>query len=123
MTSSQQDRKSWLTQFGLPEGNETMCPKLDTIIKNELPRDTLEADRKLSRLQHLVLDAVEPLVLAYEDLMSEDDPDPERILQAIQLSLHILGNTSAQFSQECRTKALSRPNLNLKSLVEDEDFS
>ena len=70
-------------QFGFPEGYETMCPKLDTIIKNELPRDALEADRKLSRLQNFVLDAVRPLVSGYEDLISEDDPDPERILQAI----------------------------------------
>ena len=75
-------RKSWLMQFGLPKGNETMCPKLDTITKNELPRHALEVDRKLSRLQNFVLDAVGPLVSAYEDLILEDDPDPERILQS-----------------------------------------
>ena len=41
-------RKSWLAQVGLPVGDETKCPKLDSIIMNELPKDTLEADRKLS---------------------------------------------------------------------------
>ena len=53
----------------------------------------------------------------------EEDPDPDRIHQAIQLSLCILDNTSAQFSQEHRRKALSRLYPDLKSLVEEEDFT
>lgn len=55
-------RKAWLLEFGLAEGNETKCPKIDTIVKNELPKDALEADRKLSRLQNFVLDAAGPLI-------------------------------------------------------------
>ena len=82
-------------------------------------------DRKLSRLQNFVLDATGPLAAAYDELVGENEayPDPDRIQQAIQLSLRILGNASAQISQERRTKALSRLNPDLKSLVEDEDFS
>ena len=114
---------AWIAQFEVPQGEETRCPKLDTIIKNELPRDTLETDRKLSRLQNFLLDEVGPLAAAHDHLVSTDDPDPDRVQQAIQLALRILGNASAQFSQERRSKALARLNPDLKSLVEDEDFS
>ena len=41
-------RSAWMAQFGVPQGEETRCPKLDTIIRNELPRNALEADKKLS---------------------------------------------------------------------------
>ena len=64
-----------------------------------------------------------PLAAAHDDLVSTDDPDLDRIQQAIQLALCILGNASAQFSQERRSKALARLNPDLKSLVDDEDFS
>lgn len=46
-------RNFWIAQYGLPEGDEMRCPKLDSIIKNELPKEALDADRKLSRLQTL----------------------------------------------------------------------
>ena len=115
-------RKSWLLEFGLAEGNETKCPKMDTIVKNELSKDALEANRKLSRLQNFMLDTAGPLIDVYEN-MSGENPDPERVMQAIQVSLRILGNTSAHFSQERRVKAIGRLNTDLKSLIEDEDFS
>ena len=83
----------------------------------------MEADWKLLRLQNLALDAAGLLIAAYEELVSGEDSDPDKILPAIQVSLHILGNTSAQFSQERRTKALSRLSPDLNSLVEDKDFS
>ena len=93
-----------------------------TIIKNELPKDALEADRKLSRLQNFVLDAAGPLAAAYDALMSEEEPDPDKIVQHIRLSLQILRNTSTQFSHERRVKAISWLNPDLRLLVEDEDF-
>ena len=39
------------------------------------------------------------------------------------MALRILENTSAQFAQERRTRALGRLNPDLKSLIEDEVFS
>ena len=70
-----------------------------------------------------MLDAVGLLVSEYKELIMKEDPDPDWIQQAIQLSLRILGNTSAQFSQKRRRKALLCLNPHLKSLVEEEDFS
>ena len=116
-------RRAWRSKFGLPEGDETRCPKLDSIIKGELPKEALEADRKLSRFQNFVLDATGPLVAALEELSNSDAPDPSLVTAAVQQSLMFLGNTAAHLSQERRTKALARLNPDLKSLVDDEDFS
>ena len=41
----------------MSEGDETHCLKLDSILKNELPMDALEMDRKLSQLQNFILEA------------------------------------------------------------------
>lgn len=69
-----------------------------------------------------MLDVAGQLTAAYEELVTEDHPDVDRVQQVVQLALRILGNTSAQFSQERRMKAISRLNPDLKSLVEEEDF-
>ena len=57
-------RRNLLEKFGLPEGNEARCPKLDPIIKGELPKEAVDTDKILSRLQNLALDATGPLVHA-----------------------------------------------------------
>ena len=50
------------------------CPKLDVIIKNELPRDCLKADHKLSHSQNFVLDDTGPLATAYEEMVTQEEP-------------------------------------------------
>ena len=45
-------RRSWLDKFGLLLGDETCCPKMDSLIKGELGKEALEADRKLLLLQN-----------------------------------------------------------------------
>ena len=113
---------AWIAQFGVPQGEEIRCPKLDTIIRNELPKDALEADRKLSHLQNFLQDAVGLLAATHNDLVCMDNLDPDCIQQAIPLALHIQGNASAHLSQERRSEALARLNSDQKSLVEDEEF-
>ena len=116
-------RRTWMDRFSVPEGDETCCLKLDSILKNELPKDAIEFDRKLSCLQNFVLDAAGPLVEAMEELTVPERPDPEVVLWAIQQALVFIGNVLAHFTLKRRSKALSRLNPDLKSLVKDEDFS
>ena len=52
-----------------------VAPKMDNIIKGELGKEALEADRKLSRLQNFTLDAAAPLVAALEELTEKEEPD------------------------------------------------
>ena len=106
----------------MPAGDETRCPKRDSLIKGELGKEALEADRKLSRLQNFTLDAAGPLVAALEEFEKED-ANAETIAAAIQQSLLLLGNASTQFSVERRAKALAKLNPDLKSMADDKDFS
>uniref|UniRef100_A0A1X7UJ83 Uncharacterized protein n=1 Tax=Amphimedon queenslandica TaxID=400682 RepID=A0A1X7UJ83_AMPQE len=91
-------RRRWLEKFGLPAGDETQCPRMDSLIKGELGKEALEADRKLSHLQNFTLDAAGPLVAALEELSEKEDPNAEAVAAAIQQSLLLLGSTSTQFS-------------------------
>ena len=114
--------RTWVERFSVPERDETRCPKLDSIVKNELQKDVVELDRKLSHLQNFVLDAAAPLVAVMEELTVFEKPDPEVVLSAIQQLLMFLGNASTHFNLEQRSKALSWLNPDLKLLVDDEDF-
>ena len=116
-------RRNLLEKFGLPEGNEARCPKLDPIIKGELPKKAIDTDKKLSRLQNLALDATGPLVHALEELSMKDTPDADVVLQGIQEALVLLGNASCRISGEQRSRALTKLNPDLKSLAEEEDYS
>uniref|UniRef100_A0A1X7UTF8 Uncharacterized protein n=1 Tax=Amphimedon queenslandica TaxID=400682 RepID=A0A1X7UTF8_AMPQE len=51
---------------------------MDSLIKGELGKEALEADRKLSRLQNLTLDTAGPLVAALEELSEKEDPNAEQ---------------------------------------------
>ena len=116
-------RRNLLEKFGLPEGNEARCPKLDPIIKGELPKEAIDTDKKLSRLQNLALDATGPLVHALEELSTKDTPDADVVLQGIQEALVLLGNASCHISGERRSRALTKLNPDLKSMAEEEDYS
>ena len=83
-----------------------MCTKLDSIIKNELPKEALEVDKKLSWLQNFVLDTAATLLTAYDDLTSDKDKalDADRLQQAIQLKLRILGMLQHKFPSIARQR-------------------
>ena len=117
-------RKVWLAKFSAPAGDETRCPKLDSVIKGQLKKDVVESDRKLSRLQNFTLDAVGPFVAALEEATSEEGPpNMDLIVNSLQQGLVLLGNASSHFSHERRLKILQHLNPDLKSLAEDEDYS
>lgn len=117
-------RQSLLGRFGLPDGDEARCPKLDGIIKGELHKEALDVDRKLSKMQNFLLDASGPLVYALEELNTGENPSVESISLAVQHALVLLhvGNASCHVSVERRSKALTKLNPDLKSMAE-EDFS
>lgn len=117
-------RKVWLAKVGSPAGDETRCPKLDSVVKSQLKKDVVENDRKLSRLQNFTLDAAGPFVAALEEATTEDgSPNLDLIVNCLQQGLVLLGNASSHFSHERRLKILENLNPDLKSLAEDEDYS
>ena len=64
---------------------------MDSLIKGELGKEAVKADRKLSCLQNFTLGAVAPLVAALEELMEKEEPDPAAVTAAIQLGLAFWG--------------------------------
>ena len=54
-------RRRWRRTYGMPATDVTKCPKLDTTLRPQVPKDGKDGDRSLSRLQTLLLDARGPL--------------------------------------------------------------
>ena len=52
--------------YGFPNVEDTKCPKLDRVIKQNLTKDVKDADSNAARLQTLNLDAVAPMVFILE---------------------------------------------------------
>ena len=77
----------------------------------------------VSKLQNFSLDTTSPLVMALEEATRNDIHDMDLITNCIQQALLSLRNVSAHFSYEKRVKALSSLNPDLKTLVEDGDFT
>ena len=53
--------------YSFPNVEDTKCPKLDRVIKQNLTKDARDADSNAARLQTLNLDAVAPLVFILEE--------------------------------------------------------
>ena len=115
-------RKTWESKFRVPECDTTRCPKLDTIIEDVVKKAAIDEDKELSRLQNFFLDAVGPLVAAFEEL-GKEEPDANRTCAAVQQALLLLGNASTHLSHVRRTKILKRLNRDVQSLAKDADFS
>ena len=46
-------RRRWRKKFGMPTTDTTKCPKLDLMLRTQVPKDRRDADWSLSRLQNL----------------------------------------------------------------------
>ena len=44
--------RAWLEKFGLPEGDDARCLRMDSLNKGELGKETVDADKKLAPLQN-----------------------------------------------------------------------
>ena len=113
---------SWENRFDMPDCDIICCPKLDSIVENVLKKEAVDEDSQWSLLQNLMLDAIHPLVVVFEELSSEE-PDVDRMSTAIQQALLFLGNTRAHFSQLRRAKILKKLNPDVQSLAKNADFS
>ena len=119
---SNSTRRRWRKIHGMPACDSTKCPKLDSTIKAQLPKECKEADRPLARLQALVLDAVGPLSALLE-LHQKGQLTPDKAGEAASQALRFLGNASTNISAERRRKIANYLNKDLHPLIEDGDFS
>ena len=107
-------------KYGVPDSRWLKFPELDPVVAATIPTISQRADRAASRLQNFWLDTVNPLVYVLE--RAEELELPAEVIAAIQTSLQLLGNASAQNTTDRRKAILTQLNSRLKSLVRDADF-
>ena len=113
-------RRSLKRKQPIPDTLFTKCPKLDPTIQSRLPKPAKDADRNLTRIQTLVLDAAAPLLNTLEAARSGSFTS-EGTAESAQLTLKLLGNASANISTKRHCKATTHLNPELGTLIEDED--
>ena len=101
----------------MPATDATKCPKLDNVLRPQVPKDAKDGDRTLCRLQTFLLDAVGPLAHMLELHQSGRLTADEATTQA----LRFLGNAHSHISSERRKKIGSHRNKDLHPLVEESE--
>ena len=96
----------------------TKCPKLDNTIQSRLPRPAKDADLASTHIQTLVLDAANPLI----NMLQLPRKGTLNTKEAAEQDSKLLWNTSVNISMGQRRKATQHLNLELVTLVDDEEL-
>ena len=112
-----QMRSKLRREFGMPDICHTKVPKLDPVVKQELPATAKKADGTLAGTQAKILDAVGPMVHLLEEAQ-KGTLTAEAAVKAAQCALWLLGNAITHISKERRSRALRQLNEDLEGLVE-----
>ena len=113
-------RRKWRQAHGMPNCEATKCPKLDTTVKAQISKAVKDGDRPLARLQTLVLDSVGPLTTILEEA-AKGTLSSKVAADAATAALKLLGNASANISQERRHRVTADLNRDLKDLIEETE--
>ena len=82
--------------------------------------ETSSHDQWLKKMQATAYDAAGPLIHLLSYFKEEEELDVVRVKEAVKLSLSLLGNSFACFSQERRRKILVGINSQLEHMAEEE---
>ena len=107
--------------YSFPNVEDTKCPKLDRVTKQNLTKDVRDANSNAARLQTLNLDAVAPLVFILEEAQ-KGTLIPQSAAEAAKAALMLLGNASAQMVKEIQKKVTKDFNKDLITLAEDPEM-
>jgi hypothetical protein len=112
-----QARKDYL----FPDLDASRCPKLDPVIKQNLPKEVKDNEANFAKIQTLVLDAVAPLTAILEEATKGSLTAP-KAADAAKAALVLLGNASAAISKERRKKIAKELNKDILPLVESDNM-
>ena len=104
----------------MPASDHTKCPKLDTTLRPQVPKEGKDAERALSHLQTFSLDTIGPLASLLEQKQA-GRLTAESAADAATQALRFLGNAHAHISAERRKRIVSYFNADLRPLIEDAD--
>ena len=104
--------------YPFPMTEDTKCPKLDGVVKQNLTKEIRDADSNVAKLQTLTLDAVAPLVHILEEAQRGSLTEA---VDVAGVALALLSNASAPMLCERRKQVLRDLNKDLLPLAEDEE--
>ena len=107
--------------YSFPDIEDTKCPKLDPVIKQNLGKETKDTDSGAAKLQTLTLDAMAPLVYITEEAQ-KGTLCCQKAADAAKAAIALIGNASAQMSKERRKKILKELNRDLVPLAENAEM-
>lgn len=108
------------TTYSLPLVEDTKCPKLDTVMKQNLSKDVKDSDVNVAKLQTLMPDAVAPLVHIWEEAQ-RGTLTSKTATEAACAALALLENPLAHMTCDRRKRILRDLNKDLLPLAEDEE--
>uniref|UniRef100_A0A1X7TWE7 Uncharacterized protein n=1 Tax=Amphimedon queenslandica TaxID=400682 RepID=A0A1X7TWE7_AMPQE len=86
--------------FDAPDLPETKCPRLDSVFKLTVVKETKDADQELARLQALIHDAAALLLAMLRDIEHDgEELSVDQSKAALTTAVPLLGNASAQVSR------------------------
>ena len=100
--------------YPFPMTEDTKCPKLDGVVKQNLTKEIRDADSNVAKLQTLTLDAVAPLVHILEEAQ-RGSLAVKMAVNAAGAALALLGNASAHMT--CKRRKWVLRDLNKDLLV------
>ena len=115
-------RRKKMAKLGIPDCKWSKAPELDAFIASTIPKDVVKADNVSHKAQRLWLEAAAPLA-AIVDKIDAGELEEVDVIQGIKSALLLLGNASQQHSLQRRKTILQHLNPQLKSLVQDADFT
>jgi hypothetical protein len=107
--------------FSFPNVEDTKCPKLDPMIKQNLSKEAKDADASVVKLQTLTLDAIAPLVHIVEEAQ-KGTLSSQKAAIAAKASIALIGNASVQMSRVRRKRILKELNRDLTPLAENTEM-
>ena len=99
---------------------DTKCPKLDTVMKQNLSKDVKDSDVNVAKLQTLMPDGVAPLVHIWEEAQ-RGTLTSKTATEAACAALALLENPLAHMTCDRRKRILRDLNKDLLPLAEDEE--
>ena len=115
-------RQRKISKLGLPDCKWTKSPELEAFIASSIPKEVVKNDNTEQKIQKLWLEATSPLTAVVECSDSEDI-SPAEVIQGVRTVLVLLGNASQHHALQRRKMILQHLNPQLKSLVQDANFT
>lgn len=106
--------------YAFPDTEETECPRLDSVVKQNTSKDIKDTDMSATKLQTLTLDTTIPLVLVLEETQRGTLTDQVAI-QAASTALTLIGNASAHMTAKRRKQVLKDLNKDLLPQAEEAE--